>query len=62
MIKKLLLWLLEKNSRNLIGATGTKAYESGIYRNKDQYIPLSKNEKFPPSLSKGVFWKLVVSV
>jgi hypothetical protein len=62
MIKKILLQLLEMNSEDIIGSTGKKAYVSGIYRSNDQYIPLSKNEKFPPSSGKAVVWKLVVSV
>jgi hypothetical protein len=62
MIKKLLLWLLEKNSRNHGGFSDTKVYESGIYRSKNQYITLSKGETFPPSLYQATFWRLVVSV
>jgi hypothetical protein len=62
MIKKILLFLLEMNSEDIVGSTGKKATVSGIYRSGDQYIPLSKNEKFPPSSDKGVQWDLVVSV
>jgi len=62
MIKKILLLLLEYTSENIESSTGRKATVSGIYRSEDQYIPLSKNEKFPPSLGKAVVWKLVVSV
>jgi hypothetical protein len=62
MIKKLLLYLLEANATEVIGHTGHKCYISGIYRNKDQYIPLSKGETFPPSLDFNVAWILVVSV
>lgn len=63
MIKKILLFLLEMNSEDIVGSTGKKAIVSGIYRCGDQYIPLSKNERFPPHLSeKDVQWDLVVSV
>jgi|TARA_R110000868_G_scaffold210777_1_gene460881 hypothetical protein len=62
MIKKILLWLLEMNSKNVTGVTGKKAGVSGIYRSEDQYIPISKKETFPPSSDKSVVWKLVVSV
>ena len=62
MIKKILLWLLEVNSKNYKGSTGKIAHVSGIYRNEYQYIPLSKGETFPPSSRKAVVWSLVVSV
>ena len=62
MIRKLLLALLEMNSRDITGNTGTTSLASGVYRNKDQYIPLSKGETFPPSSGKTVTWILVVSL
>ena len=62
MIKKILLSLLEMNSENITGTTGKKAFVSGIYKSGDQFIPLSKNEKFPPSSGNSVVWSLVVSV
>lgn len=62
MIRKILLTLLEMNSETFIGATGKRASFSGIYRSGEQFIPLSKNETFPPSSSAGVLWTLVVKV
>lgn len=62
MIRKLLLSLLEMNSRDITGPTGKIALTSGVYRSGDQYIPLSKGETFPPSSDKGVKWKLVVNL
>ena len=62
MIRKLLLSLLEMNSKEITGRTGNKAYVSGIYRAGKEYIALSKNETFPPASGYAVFWSLVVSV
>ena len=62
MIRKLLLSLLEMNSRDIIGSTGRVALTSGVYRSGDQYIPLSKGETFPPSAGLSVTWSLVVSL
>jgi hypothetical protein len=62
MIRKLLLSLLEINSKDITGKTGKIALTSGVYRSGDQYIPLSAGETFPPSSDKGVTWSLVVSL
>lgn len=62
MIKKLLLSLLEINSKEIIGKTGRVAIMSGVYRSGKQYIPLSEGETFPPSSGKSVTWSLVVSL
>ena len=62
MIRKILLSLLEMNSEHITGVTGKRARTSGIYRSGDQFIPLSKNETFPPSSSEPVMWTLVVNV
>ena len=62
MIRKLLLSLLEINSKDIIGATGKKCPVSGVYRACDEYIPLSKGETFPPAGGMAVVWSLVVSL
>jgi hypothetical protein len=62
MIKKILLTLLEMNSETVKGFTGKKAKRSGVYRCDNQYIPLSKNETFPPSEGISVVWTLVVEL
>lgn len=62
MIRKLLLFLLEINSPDIKGYTGHICKFSGIYRSGDEYIPLSKDETFPPALNNGVEWVLVVKV
>ena len=62
MIRKLLLSLLEINSKEVTGTTGNKCHLSGVYRACDEYIPLSKGETFPPSAGKSVTWSLVVSL
>lgn len=59
-MKKVLLWLLELNERDLYCKTGTKAPVSGLYRSHSEIIALTKDERFPPV--DGDFWKLVVSV
>lgn len=60
MIKKLLLSLLEINSKDIIGTTGKKAPVSGIYRSGKEFIALTKGEVFPPVVH--ICWNLVVSV
>jgi hypothetical protein len=60
MIKKLLLSLLEINSKDITGTTGKKAVVSGIYRSGKEFIALTKGETFPPVVD--VCWNLVVSV
>lgn len=40
--------------------TGTRAFKSGVYRCGDEYIALSKGEKFPPCETD--YWLIVVSV
>ena len=62
MIRKLLLSLLEINSKEITGTTGNKCNLSGVYRACDEYIPLSKGETFPPAAGKSVTWSLVVSL
>ena len=62
MIRKFLLWLLELNSSKVYGYTGHTCKISGIYRSDDEYIPLSKNETFPPTSNQGVMWTLVVNL
>lgn len=59
-MKKLLLYLLELISEELVHKTGERAMLSGLYRSGDEIIPLSKSERFPPSYSD--FWTLIVSV
>jgi hypothetical protein len=65
MIKRILLSLLELTSENVIGKIGEKAIVSGLYRSstifghEDEFIALSKGERFPP-LGDGI-WYLVVS-
>ena len=42
---------------------GTKCKFSGVYRLDSQYIPLSKNEIFPPANGmNGSCWRLVVKL
>jgi hypothetical protein len=62
MIKKLLLSLLEINSKDITGSTGRVAITSGVYRSGDEYIPLSQGETFPPAAGNAVVWNLVVSL
>jgi hypothetical protein len=62
MIRKLLLSLLEINSKDITGETGKRCYTSGVYRACDEYIPLSKGETFPPAAGKSVVWSLVVTL
>ena len=62
MIRKILLSLLEMNSKDIIGFTGNRAPVSGVYRSGDEYIPLSKGETFPPSKNTSVTWSLVVTL
>jgi hypothetical protein len=60
MIKKILLFLLEMNSKTIFSKTGQKAPYSGLYRSGDDIIALTKGEKFPPSLSSK--WKLITNI
>ena len=60
MIKKILLFLLEMNSKTIISKTGQKAPYSGLYRSEDDIIALTKGEKLPPSLSSK--WKLITNI
>jgi hypothetical protein len=62
MIERILLTLLEMNSETVKGSTGKKSKYSGIYRSDKQYIPLSKNETFPPSEGIATVWTLVVKL
>ena len=59
-MKKLLLKLLEFTTVKEYCKTGTKCPLSGIWRSENEYIPLSKGERFPPC--KNDWWILVVSV
>jgi hypothetical protein len=60
MIKKILLFLLEINSKTIVSKTGQKALYSGLYRSGDDIIALTKGETFPPSIDSK--WVLVVNV
>jgi hypothetical protein len=60
MVKLILLSLLEMTSKKIVMTTGKKAPVSGIYRSGKEYIPLSKGERFPPSID--LKWILVVSI
>ena len=60
MIKKILLFLLEMNSKTIVSKTGQKAPYSGLYRSEDDIIALTKGEKFPPSLSSK--WNLITNI
>jgi len=60
MIKSILLWLLEMTAEEVTHKTGEKASVSGIWRSEDEFVALTKTERFPP-LGNGV-WVLVVSV
>lgn len=58
---KLLLKLLELlQDDKTVFKSGTKAPFSGVFRSGKEYIPLTKNEKMPPSFTGG--WKLVVKL
>ncbi len=59
-MKKVLLWLLEQTAAEVAGKTGTKAPCSGVWRSGNEFIPLSKNETFPPS--KNDWWFLVINL
>jgi len=59
-MKKLLLASLEALEPKLIQKTGEKAEKSGLYKSGKEIIPLSKGEKFPPSVSN--IWKIIVSI
>jgi hypothetical protein len=59
-MRKLLLASLELLEPKLVQKTGEKALKSGLYRSGKEIIPLSKGERFPPSISN--VWKIIVSV
>lgn len=51
---KLLLKLLELLQEDkTVFKSGTKAPFSGVFRSGREYIPLTKNEKMPPSFTGG---------
>ena len=56
-MRKLLLYLLEVFEETHYGYTGEKCKMSGVWRSGDEYIPLSKGERFIPEV--GEPWKLV---
>jgi hypothetical protein len=56
-MKKALLYLLEVFGETHYGYTGEKAKFSGIWRSGEEYIPLSKGERFIPSTNGE--WVLV---
>lgn len=56
-----LLRMLEGMQPDETFKIGTKCLHSGIYRVDNQFIPLSKGERFPPSTISD-FWKLVVKL
>jgi hypothetical protein len=60
MIKKILLFLLEMNSKTIISKTGQKAFYSGLYKSGNNFVALTKGETFPPSIDSK--WVLVVNV
>lgn len=60
MIRKILLLLLELFEEKMECRIGQRAPYSGVYRDGDDYIALTKWERFPPNVN-GV-WKLVVKV
>ena len=57
-MRKILLQILEFLEDDVQGKIGTKAPLSGVWRNGEQYIPLSKGEVFPPE-TNSQYWKLV---
>lgn len=57
-MRKILLQILEFIEDDVQGKIGTKAPLSGVWRNGEQYIPLSKGEIFSPS-TYSQYWKLV---
>jgi hypothetical protein len=59
-MRKLLLASLELLEPKLVQKTGERAAKSGLYRSGKEIIPLSKGERFPPSISN--VWKIIVSV
>lgn len=59
-MRKLLLNLLEFFTEEVTQKTGERAFCSGVYRSENEYIPLSKGERFPPS--KSDYWYLVVKL
>lgn len=58
-MKHLLLVLLEFFTEEHIQTTGERAEFSGVYRSGDQYIPLAKRERLPPSSDENQKWILV---
>jgi hypothetical protein len=59
-MKKLLLLLLELTAKDIRHKTGEKASVSGVWRSGDEYIPLSRGERFIPS--RDGIWVLVCSL
>lgn len=66
-MKKFLLVLLEFFEKEHVQKTGEKAEYSGIYKNGNNYIALTKGETLPPTncyhkTCPDAFWRLVVDV
>lgn len=59
-MKKIVFNILEYFSEKITHTTGEKASISGVWRSGDEYIPLSKGERFPPSPDRK--WNLVTSL
>lgn len=59
-MNKLILKISEYFSEKITHTTGEKASVSGVWRSGDEYIPLSKGERFPPSPNRK--WNLVISL
>ena len=59
-MKKIIFNILESFSEKITHTTGEKASVSGVWRSGDEYIPLSKGERFPPSPDRK--WNLVISL
>lgn len=59
-MKKIIFNILECFSEKVIHTTGEKASVSGVWRSGDEYIPLTKGERFPPSQDRK--WNLVISL
>lgn len=61
-MKKILLVLLEFFEKEHVQFPGTKAEYSGIYRNGNDYIAITKGERIPPEKIHKLGWRLIVDV
>lgn len=59
-MKKIVFNILECFSEKVTHTTGEKASVSGVWRSGNEYIPLTKGERFPPSKDRK--WNLVISL